>query len=92
MAFFITDWMSRVEKSFDLIELAFVTQKLPSFGTKFSHGSDFVAWKSSSQVSARKVPTFSRIRSVVRRKILARAMASASPMKLTRPSVTSVMS
>ena len=58
-------------KSLLLMEFAFVTQNFPFFGINFSHGSAFVASKSSSYVSAWTCPTLSRIRSVVRRNRLA---------------------
>ena len=89
MAFFMMDWMSEGEKSFDLTDDALATQNLPSRGINSSHGSARVPSNNSSKVSAWKRPTSSSTRSAVRRPTLARATASASPAKLTRPSVTS---
>ena len=48
--------------------------------------------KSSSKVVALKLPTFHRILSAVRRNILERQTASASPQKVTLPSSTSAIS
>ena len=88
IAFFIIDWISDGLKSLLLIEVAFATQNLPSSGINCSQGSALVPSKSSSKVVALKLPILIRIRSVVRRKILARTMAASSPAKVTFPSST----
>ena len=88
MAFFMMDWMSDGLKSLLLMEDAFATQNFASFGRYSSHGIARVPWNRSSKVSAWKLPTFKSTRSVVLRKILARQIASASPINVTRPSST----
>ena len=64
--------------SLDLTLAAFATQNFPSLGIKSSHGNALVFSKSSSNVSALNFATSKRTRSVVRRKILARAAAASS--------------
>ena len=92
MAFFITDWMSEGLNSLLLMEVAFATQNLPSSGMNRSQGSALVPSKSSSKVEAWKLPTFNKMRSVVRRKILERQMASLSPANVIFPSSTPCIS
>ena len=88
MAFFMMDWISDGLNSLLLMEDALATQNFPSRGIYCSQGMTRVPWNSSSKVSALKLPTFKRIRSVVRKNILARQTASASPINVTRPSST----
>ena len=82
------DWISDGLKSLLLMEEAFATQNFASFGRYSSHGIARVPWNSYSKVSAWKLPTFKSTRSVVLRKMLARQIASASPINVTRPSST----
>ena len=67
------------------------TQTLKAMGITSSSSSSSSS-NNSSNVSALNFPTRSSTRSVVRRKIFARQIASASPMKVTLPSSTSEIS
>ena len=92
IAFLAIDCISDGLKSLLLIEDAFVTQNFPSFGIYSSQGKALIPSKSSSNVVAWKRPTCNRTRSALRRKILARQIASASPSNVIRPSSTFVIS
>ena len=92
MAFLTIDCISEPLNSLLLIELALVTQNLPSTGINSSHGSSLVLSNNSVKVSALNCPILIRILSVVLRLILALTTASESPSKVTLPSSTETIS